>query len=181
MGKGSSGKAAPMSTFKFDSAPGRKAKGKVDFPARFNTGSRNQSLGNQLKAFMDRHGGSDKESLIAVDSNGYVTHYIHGEAHSVPMVFSKGDHVIHNHPGGGAFSDADLVNMANTPTRGITALSSRGKKPVTYTVEKGGNFKADSFAKAVKRAQMQGTDYDDAVHRWLTANQKKYGYKYTRS
>lgn len=178
-GRGSSSMSGGKK-FKFGSAGG-KGVFNPDFPARFNTGDKKQSLRGQMAAFMKKHGGDNYESIVSVDANGYVTNYGHGGKHSVGLVFNKGDHVIHNHPGGGHFSDADLVNMANTQTGGITALSSRGKKPVTYTVEKGGHFNADGFAKAVKKVSMSGTDYDDAVHRWLTANQKKYGYKYSRT
>lgn len=179
-GRGS-GSISGMSKFKFGNAGGGGGAGKPDFPARFNTGDKEQSLKKQMDAFMGKHGGDDYESLISVSPEGYVTTYTHGQAHSVQLTYKPGDHVIHNHPGGGHFSDADLINMANTRTTGVTALSSRGKKPVVYTVSKGGHFNADAFAKAVRGATISGTDYDDAVHRWLTSNQSKYGYTYTRS
>ena len=179
-GRGSSSTSGTQK-FKFGNAGGGGGKGTPDFPARFNTGDRSQSLGKQIQAFMGKHGGDDYESLISVSPEGYVTTYTHGQAHSVELTYKPGDHVIHNHPGGGHFSDADLINMANTRTTGVTALSSRGEKPVVYTVSKGHGFNADGFAKAVRNASMSGTDYDDAVHRWLQRNQKKYGYVYTRT
>ena len=86
--------------------------------------------------------------------------------------------IVHNHPSGGAFSDSDLISMSmQTRTSGIIAS---GKK-YDYKIEKGSHFKASAFTKAVKNAKMKGKDYDDAADKWLKANQKKYGYKYTRT
>lgn len=35
------------------------------------------------------------------------------------------------------------------------------------------------LTKALKRAQISGKNYDDAVSNWLKKNQKRYGYKYS--
>ena len=82
---------------------------------------------------------------------------------------------MHNHPGGGAFSDSDLLYAARTNTEGIAAI---GKKGDYYFRKKGGHFKGGQFARAVKNARPRGKDYDDAVRNWLTKNQKKYGYTF---
>lgn len=38
---------------------------------------------------------------------------------------------------------------------------------------------AGAFVKAVNSAQLSGKDYNDAVSKWLKANQQKFGYKYS--
>ena len=86
--------------------------------------------------------------------------------------------VIHNHPSGGAFSDADLLNTA--ADRRIKGVIASGKN-YDYKFEKGTHFKAQAFSKAVRSAKMQGKDYDDAVDKWLKKNKDKYGYKYSRT
>lgn len=53
-----------------------------------------------------------------------------------------------------------------------------GGKRGDYVFRKGSHFKASAFVKAVQTARMSGTSYDEAVDRWLKANQRKYGYKY---
>ena len=85
--------------------------------------------------------------------------------------------ILHNHPSGGHFSDADLISTAmDGRSKGIVATSGKAQ----YTFEKGTHFKANAFTKAVKNATLKGTSYDDAVDKWLKANSKKYGYKYTK-
>ena len=86
--------------------------------------------------------------------------------------------IIHNHPSGGAFSGADLTSTASLKrTKGIIASG----KNYDYKFEKGTHFKASAFTKAVNTAKFKGSDYDDAVDKWLKKNQKKYGYKYSRT
>lgn len=85
--------------------------------------------------------------------------------------------ILHNHPNGGAFSDADLISTAMD--RQSSAIVASGKK-YDYIFKKGTHFKSNSFVKAVKTATMSGKDYDTAVNNWLKKNQKKYGYKYSR-
>ena len=133
-----------------------------------------------------------REFLVQVDDNGYVHAYNKGQAHSVGIQKVKNvtkydmskkvqgvapkSMIIHNHPSGGHFSDADLINTARLKnTKGVVATGSKG---ATFTLRKGTHFKADAFIKAVSKAKLNGLDYDHAVHNWLTANQKKYGYKY---
>lgn len=83
--------------------------------------------------------------------------------------------ILHNHPSGGAFSDSDLISASLGNEKGIVASGKNGD----YIFQKnGGHFKATDFVKAVKSAKLKGTSYDDAVDKWLKANQKKYGYRY---
>ena len=121
----------------------------------------------------------------ASDSGGNRTdkQYVEGQAHSVAIgsraKVGKGQRtmILHNHPSGGHFSDADLISTAmDARSRGIVATSTKAQ----YTFEKGTHFKATQFVKAVKNANMKGTSYDDAVDKWLRGNAKKYGYKYTK-
>lgn len=44
---------------------------------------------------------------------------------------------------------------------------------------KGGHFNASAFIKGANSAKLSSKDYNDAVSRWLKANQKKYSYTYS--
>lgn len=174
-GASSSTKGA-MKTFRFGHAAHGKGENlsQSKFPAEFNDGEKTQSFDKALAKFRRKHANSDTEYAITVDEQGYVHQYKHGGGTAVQIAGRKGQMVIHNHPSGGAFSDSDLLSTAQTPAKGIVATGAKG----SYIVRKTQKFKAKAFAKGVKTAQMQGTSYDDAVDKWLTANQKKYGYQY---
>lgn len=169
--------------FKFDHAQdnAKGDNGKPLFPAYANTKIKSKSLEGALEEFRRKHVDSDHEWAYEVDSNGYVSQYVEGSKSSVSI--GTGRHtrdtmIIHNHPSGGAFSDADLISTAmDRRSKGIIAS---GKKH-DYILEKGTHFKANDFIKGVKTAKMKGKDYDDAVDKWLKNNQKKYGYKYKRN
>lgn len=123
----------------------------------------------------------DREHAITLDNMGFASSYVHGQAHSVMIGHvNKGDLVVHNHPGGGSFSDADLINTASDRrSRGIVATYDKGLFGRGYrVVTKGTHFNAEGFTRAVKSARLRGKDYDDAADKWLTRNQKKYGYKF---
>lgn len=177
---GGRGSGSGMSTFKFGHAArgGGGGSGKPDLPARMNTRlGVNRTPEDALRAFREAHVNDSYESGVAVDEYGYVTRYVHGTATSVAITGGKGEMVYHNHPGakGGNFSDSDLISTSMSAERGIVASGKEGD----YKFVKTHKFNASGFIKAVKNARMQGKDYDDATHRWLTANQKKYGYKYS--
>lgn len=163
--------------FKFGHASGNGNEdiGKQKFPAEFNDGEKVQSLEKALQKFRDKHADADHEYAIAVDKDGYVHKYIEGGRSSVAIAGRDGQMIIHNHPSDGAFSDSDLLSVAQVAgERGIIASGKSGD----YIFEKGKNFDGTAFAKAVKSAKLRGTSYDDAVDKWLTQNQAKYGYKY---
>lgn len=152
-------------------------------PAKANTKIKSKTLAGAMKEFRDKHGASNHEWAYEVDDNGYVHQYVEGKAHSVAIgsraKVGKGQRtmILHNHPSAGHFSDADLISTAmDGRSRGIVATGTKA----TYIFEKGTHFKANSFIKAVKNANMKGTSYDDAVDKWLKSNSKKYGYKYTK-
>lgn len=163
--------------YKFDSASG--GTGGINSPehfaAEFNTGERYQSFEIALQRFRDRHVNSDVEFGITVDSNGYVHQYRQGDAVSVSIAGRNGQIVIHNHPNSSNFSKADMLSTAQVAgERGIVAVGKKGD----YIFTKGKNFNSAAFVKAVNRARPYGKSYDDAIDRWLTQNQTKYGYTY---
>ena len=184
-GRGASN-ASGNKTFKFDHARGG-GKGNNSFPllsAKANIKIKSKSLDGALAEFKRNHLLANREFAYEVDSNGYVHQYVKGAAHSVGIgataKLGRGQQsmIIHNHPSGGAFSDADLLSIAQQRrAKGIIASG----KNYDYTFEKGTHFKAQAFSKAVKNATMTGKNYDDAADKWLKANSKKYGYKYSRT
>ena len=174
-GNGSSSGSAGNKQFKFNHASGGGGShDKVRFPAEFNDGEKEQSLMKALDKFREKHANADHEYGIAVDEQGFVHQYIEGGSTSVGIAGTKGQTIIHNHPSGGNFSDSDLIHTSQTQEKGIIASGNKGD----YIFEKGAHFDAKGFVKAVKTAKFYGKDYDDATHKWLTANQEKYGYKY---
>lgn len=182
--RGSSSKS--QGTFEFGHADQR-GRGKNDkslLPAQANVRIKNKSLEGALNEFKRKHLDSDHEWAYEVDSNGYVHQYVEGARSSVAIGAGakvrrgEGTMIIHNHPSGGAFSDEDLYSFANQ--RNSKGFIASGKR-YDYKIEKGTHFKAQQFTKAVRTAKMRGTDYDDAVNKWLKANQKKYGYRYSRT
>lgn len=167
-------------TFKFSHADDRGSKDNTRSlpPAAANVRIQSKTLENAMKEFRQKHRDSDHEWAYEVDSQGFVHQYIEGNRSSVSIWGkSKNTMILHNHPSGGAFSDSDLISVSmQRHVKGVVAAS----KKAMYVFKKGSHFKADAFIKAVKRAEMKGTSYDDAVHKWLTKNQRKYGYKYKR-
>lgn len=115
--------------------------------------------------------------------------YRHGNAGSISGLTGNGKEIaIHNHPRDGwpTFSKEDVINTALGTRRGIVAVSTKtGRGDDTaryagvYTFTKGTHFNASGFVKAVNSAQLSGKDYNDAVSKWLKANQQKFGYKYS--
>lgn len=174
-GRGSSG-TGEQKEFKFNHAPLGKDRTKDLFPAYANVRIKSKTLEGAMEEFHERFKNADHEWAYEVDQQGYVHQYKEGNKHSVAISGRNKDNMIlHNHPSGGAFSDGDLINVSLGNERGIVASGKKGD----YIFQKnGGHFKATEFVKAVKTVKMKGKDYDDAVDKWLKANQKKYGYKY---
>lgn len=171
-------------SFKFGHASGDGAdKSKQLLPAKANIRIKAKTPEGAMKEFREKHGSSDHEWAYEIDDNGYVHQYVEGNRSSVSIgsgaKVGKGQKtmILHNHPSGGHFSDSDLISTAmDGRSKGIVASSTKAN----YIFEKGTHFKANSFIKAVKNANMKGTSYDDAVDKWLSKNSKKYGYKYTK-
>ena len=162
----------------------------ADLPARMNVKVPvNRSYEDMLRAFIATHGSADEEHGVVVDEHGFAPVYRHGNATSISGLTGNGNEIaIHNHPAHGwpNFSKEDVVNTALGTRRGIVAVSTRAGRDATsakyagtYTFTKGGHFDAAGFVKGVNSANLSGRDYNDAVSRWLRANQKKYGYTYS--
>lgn len=164
-------------TFKFNHARDNgKDKTKDLFPAYANVRIKSKTLEGAMQEFHERFKNANKEWAYEVDPQGYVHQYKEGNKSSVSISGKNKDNMIlHNHPSGGAFSDSDLISASLGNEKGIVASGRNGD----YIFQKnGGHFKAADFVKAVKRAKLVGKSYDDAVDKWLKANQKKYGYRY---
>lgn len=177
---------------KWPSSGGGSAKDKStsDFPARMNVKvSSKRTYEDMVKAFIATHGSAMEEHGIVVDAQGFVSTYRHGNAGSISGLTGNGKEIaIHNHPRDGwpTFSKEDVINTAMGTRRGIVAVSTKegrgedsAKYAGTYSFVKGGHFNASAFIKGVNSAKLSGKDYNDAVSRWLKANQKKYGYTYS--
>ncbi len=164
---------------------------KADFPARMNVKISGgiRSYQDMLKAFTAQHGDAMEEHGVVVDQHGFATKYRHGNVGSISGLTGNGNEIaIHNHPrfGWPTFSKEDVVNTALGTRRGIVAVSTKtgrdettAKYAGTYSFVKSHNFNASGFVKGVESARLSGKDYNDAVSRWLKANQKKYGYSYS--
>ena len=166
-------------TFSFGHAPdgnGNGSNGTPDLPARLNVRVPNtdKSPERALEEFRKLHALSNTEFGVTVDEYGFITQYVRGDATSVAIMPRRGEMVYHNHPSGGAFSDSDLLSAAMTGGKGIVASGKNGD----YIFAKTNHFKPEEFARAVRGARMKGKNYDDAVDKWLTRNQKKFGYSY---
>ena len=153
----------------------------VLYPASLNLNTAGgNSVSAVLKRFQDKYGSANREYAIAVDKDGFAKQHVKGGRHSVGISGDKGDTIIHNHPSGSNFSDADLHNFANTKVQSVVATSSNSKTKGTYIIEKTAKFKAKEFDKAISKAKWN-TDkygYNDGADWWLKKNQKTYGYKY---
>lgn len=149
---------------------------KNDFPSRVNTDKQRSSEDKTLQQFRSMYANADKEHGFAVDEQGYVTTYKHGNAHSVSWSNEEltGKMIYHNHPSGGNFSKADMLSTARTGARGVVASGKNGD----YIFRKTQKFDAVGFQKAVSSAKTTAKDYNTGVDRWLKHNAKKYGYTY---
>lgn len=154
-------------------------------PAEANVQIKTKTYDEALKNFQKNFANADHEYAYEVDKQGFVHFYNEGEAHAVSLSYkslsNKNTVIVHNHPSDGHFSDTDLLNLSNYKSGGVVAVG----KTNTYSVfKKDGRFDSAGFSKMIKKASkegIKGKSYDDAVHKMLTANQKKYGYTYTRT
>ncbi|MBQ7670566.1 MAG: hypothetical protein IJS45_07595 [Clostridia bacterium] len=161
-----------------------------DFPARMNVKiGVIRNYDDMVRAFAQQHAAAEIEHGVVVNEFGFATKYLHGNAGSISGLTGNGREIaVHNHPAGGwpTFSKEDVVNTALGTRRGIVAVSSTAGRDAstakyagTYSFVKGSHFNASGFVKGVNSARLSGKDYNDAVNKWLKANQKKYGYTYS--
>lgn len=169
------------------------------FPARMNRNVNTGSLDRMSAGFEIAHGGAPKEFAVTVDDYGYATSYFEGASGSVnvPDKHLRGTHMIHNHPRGGwgNFSGQDLDAFANSGVRGMSAISRNIKAPQNasaahkkavgnrragdYRISKTNHFDKKGFTQAIRQIKVRDDNYDKDLHKWLSRNQKKYGYKYS--
>ena len=152
------------------------------YPAQLNLDNRKgTSVEKVLDKFINKYGNADREYAVTVDENGYATQHIKGGKHSVGISGGKGETLIHNHPSGSNFSDADLKNFATTQIKSIVATSSNANTKGTYQITKGNKFDAKGFIKALSNAKwdINKYSYNTGADWWLKQNQNKYGYTYT--
>lgn len=144
-----------------------------DFPSRVNVDKEKSTEEKTLQQFRKMYANAEKEHGFAVDEQGYITTYKHGNRSSVSWTPEelKDRLIYHNHPSGGAFSKADMSTTAQTGARGIVASGRYGD----YIFIKTQKFDAVGFQKALASAKTTAKDYID---RWLRRNAKKYGFKY---
>lgn len=143
--------------------------------AYMNTAIKERTVEGAIKAFGDKYRNADHEYGAVVDAMGFSHKHVEGDAHSVSISGGKDQIVLHNHPSGGNFSKADMVSISMGKEKGIVASGKHGD----YVFMKKHNFNAKGFMKAMNNAKPKGKDYDDAVGKWLKANQKKFGYSYS--
>ncbi|MGN1479673.1 MAG: hypothetical protein ACI4XH_07895 [Acutalibacteraceae bacterium] len=147
-----------------------------DFPSRVNTDKQKSTEDKTLQQFRKMYANDFKEHGFAVDEQGYITTYKHGNKSSVSWSASElqGKMIYHNHPNSSAFSKADMITTAKTGARGIVASGKNGD----YIFRKTQKFDSVGFQKAVSNAKTISKDYNIGVDRWLKMNAKKYGYTY---
>lgn len=140
-----------------------------------------------------------RSKYYGVEADGYVTHYFEGATGSVsftPESLNK-KHIIHNHPRGGwaNFSGRDLLTFADSGVTGMSAVSIRvlpaqnaSKKTIAaykrrrageYRITKTNHFNREGFTKELRALKVRDNNYDKDLHKWLSDNQKKYGYRYS--
>ena len=152
------------------------------YPAQINTGNaKGTTVDRVLNKFIEKYGNADREYAVSVTEDGYATQHIKGGKHSVGIAGNKGETLIHNHPSGSNFSDADLKNFATTQIKSIVATSSNANTKGTYQISKGNKFDAKGFLKGLSNAKWDTNkySYNTGADWWLKKNQKKYGYTYT--
>lgn len=181
-GRGSGSGSGANKTFGFGNAPDEKGGGDArsvprHFPVEANTNIKTKTQENAIKYFAKQYRNADHEYGMVIDKQGFVHEYQEGARSSVAIGAKKGAMVVHNHPGGGAFSKNDMLHAARTNSAGIVAIGSKGGD---YYFKKTGHFKSAAFERAVKNAKMKGKDYDDAVRNWLgdKNRQKKLGFRF---
>lgn len=146
-------------------------------PAPFNYGGRSQNLDSVVSKFINDYGSAKREYAVSVDDQGFAHSYRIGNAHSVSIIAGPGHTVVHNHPSGGNFSKADLLNTAGSNRKGIIATN----KDSYYHFEKTQKFDAKGFTKAVNNAKWpKKMSYDEGADWWLRKNASKFGYKYDK-
>lgn len=147
-----------------------------DLPARINTQIKTKTEEEAIRIFKQLHDKSDIEHAITIDAQGFASGYNHGVEGAVrPHRPLRGQTVVHNHPNNTTFSPQDMIFISGSRGKSIVATYQGGYRQIS----KGTHFNANAFAKAVKNATrrgLRGKDINDAVDKFLTRNQKSFGY-----
>lgn len=126
------------------------------YPAAANLSIKTKTEQGAIDAFAKKYKNADHEYAYVVDSNGGAYINNEGKKHSVNLNGNwkniKNGTVIHNHPGGGNFSDTDLRTWSSHPQ--IKSIVAVGKN-YTYRVTKTSSFKSkgSGFEKAMSKAK----------------------------
>lgn len=127
------------------------------------------------------------EHGFEIDQNGYVWQNLVGTSNSVSLgaTHEQAGITIHNHPMDSGqkdyshFSGTDLRTFARNKKEKTMYVVS---KKATYRIKKGTQFDSDGFVDAMKKAKAKtNSSYDASVDDFLTQNQKKYHYVYSKT
>ena len=133
--------------------------------------------------FQKKYANSDSEYGIVIDSSGKITDKIGGNKKSVDMVAGKDKLSVHNHPSGNTMFSAKDLTLVGTDgmhgARGAVIVTNNG----IAIIQTGKDFKALEFGSRFYNPSFREKwDFasDKQCDEWLTKNQTKYNYKYTR-
>lgn len=178
-GNGRSSGTGVMIPFKLTFKGEKYGESPQHWPAEANVRIKVKTETNAINFFSKKYRNADHEYAYSIDRDGYIHNIQEGGRSSVNIEGRPRQLLIHNHPSGSTFSGADLVHVARGSESGISAV---GKYGTYYFKKSGGHFRGAAFEKALRNASkngtMRGKDYNEAVNNWLTANQKKFGYRF---
>ena len=154
--------------------------------ALWNNQGRFSSTEKTIDGFIQQHAKSPIEYSLTIDNQGFVHAYNAGHKGSVAVTKTErakgGATVIHNHPRGSSFSNANLIVFAKNKNINTMIATNPNGKAHRITKEKGFNAKGfDKFArKATDVAWFGGStaQYNKSLARILNASAKEYGFKY---
>ena len=149
------------------------------FPAEFNQQGRYVTQDKAVEMFEKKYKNAKIEYGVSVDELGFVHKHVQGGASSVRISSAGKNHrILHNHPSGGNFSDADLISVARD--KNASGMDAIGRR-YSYSISKTQNFKAENFISAIQKAQWpKKMSYDQGTNWWLKRNASKLGYSYAR-
>ena len=183
-GRGSRSSSSSMGGgFRNSGGKGGEGGGKTLFPAKIHVGSVNKTQEQAIRKFEKQYKNATIEYAASIDAEGFAHSLRSGDRTSVIPGVQEKMMIVHNHPSGGHFSKADLLNAAaNKKSLGVIAVGSNPNRArYRYTFTKTGRFKDKAFTKAVATAQWPSNlSYDDGADWWLRKNARKFGYKYSK-
>lgn len=155
-GRGSRSSSSSMGGgFRNSGGKGGEGGGKTLFPAKINVGSVNKTQEQAIRKFEKQYKNATIEYAASIDAEGFAHSLRSGDRSSVIPGVQEKMMIVHNHPSGGHFSKADLLNAtANKKSLGVIAVGSNPNRArYRYTFTKTGRFKDKAFTKALATAQ----------------------------